>query len=82
LTDALADNLRLLSALLDKHLPGVRYRGPDASYLAWLDCRELGRGENPAATFLQRGRVALEPAPASALPAAASRGSTSAGHRP
>jgi cystathionine beta-lyase len=63
LLDALADNLRLLPMLLDEHLPGVRYHRPDASYLAWLDCRELGLGDDPAATFLKRGRVALVPGP-------------------
>jgi cysteine-S-conjugate beta-lyase len=32
---------------------------PQASYLAWLDCRALALGDNPAATFLAQGRVAL-----------------------
>jgi cystathionine beta-lyase len=41
----------------------VRYRPPDGTYLAWLDCRELGLGEDPAAAFLERGRVALSPGP-------------------
>ena len=30
-----------------------------ATYLAWLDCRALGLGDDPAAAFLARGRVAL-----------------------
>ena len=30
-----------------------------ASFLAWLDCRERGLGDDPAAAFLERGRVAL-----------------------
>jgi cystathionine beta-lyase len=34
---------------------------PEASFLAWLDCRELGLGEDPAAGFLEQGRVALTP---------------------
>jgi hypothetical protein len=29
----------LLGALLADHLPEVRYVPPDATYLAWLDCR-------------------------------------------
>ena len=52
-------NARLLTTLLTEHLPGVRYRRPQASFLAWLDCRELGLGDDPAAAFLDRGRVAL-----------------------
>ncbi|HEX6023844.1 MAG TPA: aminotransferase class I/II-fold pyridoxal phosphate-dependent enzyme [Solirubrobacter sp.] len=30
-----------------------------ASFLAWLDCRGAGLGDDPAAVFLERGRVAL-----------------------
>ena len=36
---------------------------PEASFLAWLDCRALGLGDDPAAAFLERGRVALVPGP-------------------
>jgi cysteine-S-conjugate beta-lyase len=56
-------NTRLLSTLLADHLPHVRYRRPQASFLAWLDCRELELGDDPAAEFLARGRVALSPGP-------------------
>ncbi|MGI8695394.1 MAG: MalY/PatB family protein [Mycobacteriales bacterium] len=52
-------NRALLGELLAEHLPEVGYRPPAASYLAWLDCRALGFGDNPADVFLQRGRVAL-----------------------
>jgi cystathionine beta-lyase len=38
---------------------GVRWTAPAATYLAWLDCRALGLGDDPAAAFLARGRVAL-----------------------
>lgn len=55
----LDENRRLLAALLAEHLPQVRYRPPSATYLAWLDCRELGLGDDAAAVFLERGRVAL-----------------------
>lgn len=60
---ALDANRTALAELLAERLPGVRYRPPDGTYLAWLDCRELGLGEDPAAAFLQRGRVALSPGP-------------------
>ncbi|MDG4533337.1 aminotransferase class I/II-fold pyridoxal phosphate-dependent enzyme [Streptomyces sp. AV19] len=52
-------NRRLLAGLLARHLPRVRYRLPEGTYLAWLDCREAGLGEDPAAVFLEHGRVAL-----------------------
>jgi cystathionine beta-lyase len=56
---ALDDNRRLLSRLLTDRLPLVHYRIPDATFLAWLDCRALGLGDDPAATFLERGLVAF-----------------------
>ncbi|WP_328654944.1 pyridoxal phosphate-dependent aminotransferase [Micromonospora sp. NBC_00330] len=59
LLTGLDDNRRLLAALLAEHLPAVRYQPGQATYLAWLDCRALGLGDDPAAVFLDRGRVAL-----------------------
>ncbi|MGI5430606.1 MalY/PatB family protein [Streptomyces sp. CA-179760] len=52
-------NRQLLADLLAEHLPTIRYRPGDATYLAWLDCRALGLGDDPADVFLHRGRVAL-----------------------
>jgi cystathionine beta-lyase len=49
---------------LAERLPTVRYAAPEASFLAWLDCRGSGLGEDPAVGFLERGRVALSPGPA------------------
>ena len=56
-------NRRLLAELLAERLPEIGYAQPRAGYLAWLDCRELGLGDDPAATFHERGRVALSPGP-------------------
>jgi cysteine-S-conjugate beta-lyase len=56
-------NRSALTGLLAEHLPGVAYEPPGAGYLAWLDCRELGLGDNPAEAFLERGRVALSEGP-------------------
>ena len=56
-------NTRLLAMLLPEHLPGARYRRPEASFLAWIDCREMELGDDPAAEFLARGKVALSPGP-------------------
>lgn len=63
LRDALDANRMLLGALLTAELPQIGYRVPDATYLAWLDCRPLGLGDDPAAVFLRRGRVALAAGP-------------------
>lgn len=52
-------NRMALRRLLAEALPGVGYHPPNATYLAWLDCRRLGLGDHPAATFLKRGRVAV-----------------------
>jgi cysteine-S-conjugate beta-lyase len=44
---------------LAERLPQIRWRPPQATYLAWLDCTRLGLGDEPAAAFLDRGRLAL-----------------------
>ncbi|WP_035858341.1 MalY/PatB family protein [Cryptosporangium arvum] len=63
--DAWLDSLRaeldvnrrwLASALAEL---GVGYHTPDATYLAWLDLRDHGLGDDPAPVVLERGRVAL-----------------------
>lgn len=56
-------NRTLLTSLLAETLPAVGYVPPEASFLTWLDCRRLGLGDDPAAAFLERGRVALSPGP-------------------
>lgn len=42
-----------------ENLPGLRTTVPEATYLAWLDCREAGIEGSPYEFFLQRARVAL-----------------------
>jgi cystathionine beta-lyase len=56
-------NRSYLGELLAEHLPAAGYEWPHAGYLAWVDCRELGLGDDPAAVFLERGRVALTSGP-------------------
>ena len=57
--DQLTGNRQLLGDLLAAEVPKINWSPPQASYLAWLDCRALGLGDNPSEMFLQRGRVAL-----------------------
>jgi cystathionine beta-lyase len=52
-------NRALLADLLAQRLPEIGFRPPDASYLAWLDCRALGLEVPPADILLERGRIAL-----------------------
>lgn len=52
-------NDELLAELVRDHLPGVRHTRPRAGYLAWLDFRAAGLGEDPGAEILARARVAL-----------------------
>jgi len=59
LVAGLDHNRHLLAELLKEHLPEIRYRPPQATYLSWLDCRELDLGDDPAETFMSRGKVAL-----------------------
>ncbi|WP_426182731.1 MalY/PatB family protein [Microbacterium sp. TWP3-1-2b2] len=60
----LDENRQLLAALLAEHLPGARYRIPDAGYLAWVDLTDLGWGDNPARRILREAKVALHYGPA------------------
>ncbi|MDR6868270.1 cystathionine beta-lyase [Microbacterium resistens] len=60
---ALDQNRRLLADLLAEHLPEARYRIPDAGYLAWVDLRGLGWGDDPAGRILREARVALNRGP-------------------
>jgi cysteine-S-conjugate beta-lyase len=60
---ALDTNRTLLGTLLSEQLPEVGYRMPEASYLAWLDFRALGWGDDPSIRALEFARVALNPGP-------------------
>jgi len=55
------DQLRsLLADLLARHLPLVRMRPLEATYLVWIDVRAYGHVD-PAAVALERGRVKVGP---------------------
>jgi cystathionine beta-lyase len=60
---ALERNRDALTTLLAEKLPGVGYLAPRASYLAWLDFRALGWGDDPSIRALENGRVALSSGP-------------------
>ena len=54
----LADNRDLLAREVTRQLAGVRMGVPEATYLAWLDCRETGLAD-PYTFFLEHAKVAL-----------------------
>ena len=58
---AITASSALLGDLLAEHLPEVRFRPPEASYLAWLDATGLGWGDDPAQRALDVARVAVNP---------------------
>ncbi len=60
----LDDSRRLLADLVRRHLPGVRYRPPDGTYLAWLDCTALDLPQSPGGLITDRARVTVVDGPA------------------
>jgi cystathionine beta-lyase len=55
-------NRREVERFVAESLPGVSHVAPEATYLAWLDARQLvadGVTDNPATFFLERARVGL-----------------------
>jgi cystathionine beta-lyase len=55
----LEDNRAFLRSFLGERLPGIAFHQPEATYLAWLDCRALDLPRSPGHFFLKRARVAL-----------------------
>jgi cystathionine beta-lyase len=60
----LDDSRRLLAELLGRHLPQVRYRPPDGTYLAWLDCTAMDLPASPGLLVTERARVTVVDGPA------------------
>jgi cystathionine beta-lyase len=59
LLDYLAGNLDYLMASVGTNLPGIHLARPEATTLAWLDCRHVRLPDNPHRFFLQQARVAV-----------------------
>ena len=52
-------NRHLVTELVNQFLPGAQYAPVEATYLAWVDCRSLGLGDDPGQVFLEKGKVAF-----------------------
>jgi Bifunctional PLP-dependent enzyme with beta-cystathionase and maltose regulon repressor activities len=63
-------NRHALGDLLAEHIPGIRYTPPEGTYIAWLDCRELGLGDHPADFFREHAGVAMTDGVACGAPGA------------
>lgn len=55
----LAANRDYVVDYVQRHLSGIRTTVPEATYLAWLDCRDAGLPDNPHRFFLHQAGVAL-----------------------
>ena len=71
-------NRTLLGKLLPTQLPGIRWTPPEASYLAWLDCRGSGSGTTPPPSSSKPAGSRSAQGSTTAAPARVSPGSTSA----
>lgn len=55
----LEGNRDLLVNFIHQRMPEIKITSPEATYLAWLDCRNLHLPEEPYPFFLNRAKVAL-----------------------
>lgn len=61
LIDYLWNNYLFLDEYLKKYMPKMKCQKPDATYLLWLDCRELGLEQEELELFcLKEGGVAFD----------------------
>jgi len=59
----LDESRRLLARLLGRHLPQLRYRPPDGTYLAWLDCTAMELDGSPGDLVTELGHVTVVDGP-------------------
>jgi len=52
-------NRDLLVQYVSEQMPGIHMGKPEATYLAWLDCRQAGIPGNPHKFFLEQAKVAV-----------------------
>ncbi len=57
-------NRRAVIEYVRREMPGIRVAASEATYLAWLDCRDSGIEGSPYKFFLEKARVALSDGPA------------------
>lgn len=56
----LSDNFDFVADYCEKHIPKIRTYAPDATYLMWLDCRDLGLSNAALHDFMiQKAKLGL-----------------------
>ena len=55
----LEENRNYVAEFLRSEIPQIKMKSPEATFLAWLDCRELDLPQTPYEFFLQKAGVAL-----------------------
>lgn len=55
----LEENRDFVTDFLKSEIPQIKIKPPEATFLAWLDCRELELSQSPYEFFLQQAGVAL-----------------------
>jgi len=61
LIEQLDHNRKLVASLIQSKTPGIGYRIPHCSYLAWLDLTTFNLGEDPSAVLIEKAKVAFVP---------------------
>jgi cysteine-S-conjugate beta-lyase len=57
----LQENIDYVSSYIQTHLPALRVIRPEATYLVWIDCRQLGLTEQQLKQLLlEKGKIAVE----------------------
>ena len=57
----IASNHEFLASYIEKYIPALRVIPPQATYLAWIDCRNLGLDENALSQLMMKdARVYLD----------------------
>ncbi len=59
----LDESRRLLGSLLAELAPQIRYRPPEGTYLAWLDCTALDLPDSPGALLAERAQLTVVDGP-------------------
>jgi len=59
----LDESRHLLGSLLAELAPQIRYRPPEGTYLAWLDCTALGLPDSPGTLLAERAQLTVVDGP-------------------
>jgi cysteine-S-conjugate beta-lyase len=59
--ERIRENFTVLEHEVSIRIPQVGFQSPRATYLAWMDFRHVGLGDDPAKVLLEKGRLAVNP---------------------